>query len=459
MKWWNKRSEIAPKTDASMLAFEALVDLACSYDGFQREAAVAELVRRADPRAIAPLLVRTGDWVPQVRLSAQQGLAKLMRDEFVAQWAHALPELAYVLRVRRADLGELIAAIEQFMRRNVDALEQHARAPDNAMRRWMFALRLGQPHTGAELRDVLRRGLRSNELLTSQLCLKALDRLPEPAQRREVLEAALRSRLPRVKTAAMRELLVLLAGADAQSIVRAMCFDRSPAVRSLAVSALAAGREEIADRAKETLRSPAGDARQRAAALHLLWLLKDPEALVLARTWVASPVVSLRRLARWLLLAAAQAEHADVGAQLLDILADVSPRVRRIAVEHVRRGGPLPEVEALMRLGLARRHLAHDVLAMLGHGSPWDRLLFVFELMESGDLPGDLAGVITNEVHAWVEAMGNCYVQPLAPQRTRLAWLWERRARWLSGGRPKGPLPHGFPPLVEYHLRAFHAIR
>lgn len=458
MKWWNKRSEIAQKTDASALAFEALVELACSYDGFQREAAVAELVRRADPRAIAPLLVRTGDWVAPVRLAAQQGLANLMRDEFIVQWAHVLPELAYAYRVRRADLRDLIAAIEKFLGRNVDELEQNARAPDNAMRRWMFALRLGQPHTEAELQDMLHRGLRSNEPLTSQLCLNAVARLPEPAQRREVLEAALRSRLPRVRTAAMRELLVV-AGAEVQPIVGTLCFDRSPAVRALAVATLVAGREEIANLAKETLRSPAGDAQQRVAALHVLSLMKDPEALVLARTWMASPVVPLRRLARWLLLTAAKEEHADVGAQLLDMLADASPRVRRIAVEHVLRGGPLPEVGALMRLGLARRDLTRNVLAMLGHGSPWNRLLFVFELMESGDLSEELASVVTNEVHAWGEAMGSCYVQPMTSQRERLAWIWDRRAQLLSEERPKGLLPDGLPPMVEYHLRAFQVIR
>lgn len=455
MKWWNWRSEVAPNVDVGALAFEALVNLACSYDGFQREAAVVELVRRADPRGVAPLLVRTGDWVAQVRLSAQQGLMKLMRDEFVAQWAHALPELAYVYRVQRADLGELIAAIEIFLGRNIDAFEQHAREPDHAMQRWMFALRLAQTHAETGLRDILCQGLRSNELLTSQLCLKAIDRLADLTQRREVLDAALRSRLPRVRSAALRE---LLGGVDGSLVARAMCFDRSAAVRVLAVGTLVSERAEVAACAKEILRTPSGEARQYVAALHVLSLLKDPEAFTEACTQIASPVVPLRRLARLLLLAAAQADHADVGAQLVDILADASPQVRRIAVEHVRRGGPSPEVGALMRLGLARRELTRDVLAILGHASPWDRLLFVFELMESGTLSGELNSTITNEVHAWVEAMGNCYVQPLAIQQTRLARLWDRRERWLSVEGARGLLPDGFPPLVEYHLRAFHVI-
>ena len=456
MKWWKTRVEVAPKTDVSALAFEALAELACAYDGFQRQAAVDELARRVDPRAVAPLLVRTGDWVPQVRQAAQQGLVALMRDECIVQWAHALPELAFAYRVRRADLSDLIAAIEEFLARNVDALVQHARSPDSDMRRWMFTLRLRQAHAETALVEILRQGLRSNELPTSQLCLQTAELLRDPAHRREVLEAALRSRLPRVKTTAMRELLAS-ADDDAQSFVRTMCFDRSSAVRSLAVGALlAAERDEVADRAQQILSAPASDAWLRVAALHVLSLLNDPQALVLARALVASPVVALRRLARWLVLS--EAKEEAVGAQLLEILVDASPRVRRLAVEHVRRGAPLPNLEALMRLGLERRELAREVLAMLGCGSPWDRLLFVLELLEGGAPSGELADGITNELHAWIEAMGNCYVQPQARQRARLASLWTKRAQLLPDERPKGLLPHGFPEMTEYHLRAFHII-
>jgi hypothetical protein len=455
MTWWKTRIDAELEANVSALSFDALAELACAYNGFQRQAAVDELARRADPRAIAPLLVRTGDWVSQVSQAAQKGLVTLMRDEFIAQWAHALPELAFAYRIRRSDLRELIAAIEEFLVRNVDALEQHARSPDSAMRRWMFTLRLRQPHADAALVQILRQGLRSNELPTSQLCLQAAEQLREPALRREVLEAALHSRLPRVKTAAMRELLVAADG-DAQLFIRTMCFDRSSAVRSLAVGALVAGRDEVADRAKEILSSSARDARRQVAALHVLSLLKDPQALVLARALVASPVVALRRLARWLVLS--ETEGNAVGAELLEILVDASPRVRRLAVEHVRRGAPLPNLDALMRLGLERRELARDVLAMLGCGSPWDRLLFVFELLEAGTLSGDLADGITNELHAWIKVMGNCYVQPQARQSARLASLWMKRAQLLPDERPKGLLPHGFPELTEYHLRAFHVI-
>jgi hypothetical protein len=51
----------APETAIAALAFEELTALSLSWDGHQREAAVNELARRADPRAIGPLARNTPD--------------------------------------------------------------------------------------------------------------------------------------------------------------------------------------------------------------------------------------------------------------------------------------------------------------------------------------------------------------------------------------------------------------
>jgi len=456
MKWWKTRTEALPALEMRALDAGALMGLARSCDGYQREAAVVELVRRADPQAIPVLLVGVGDWVLEVRRAAMQGLAVFMRDEFIAQWAHALPELAFVYRVRRTDLRDLRSAIEDFLARNIDLLEQHAPALDDEMRRWLFTLRLQQrtPDQPA-LQDLLGRAVRSNDLLTALLCLNAADRLQAPASRRAVFESASRSRLPRVRMMALRELLSLQEH-DARPLLRGMCFDTSAAVRSLAVGALASERDEISARAKEILDRPGCEARWTVSALHVLHLLEDPQAIVLARSMAQSPAVPLRRLARWLMLSAAQGDELDE--QLMALAADPSPKMRRLAVDRIRRGAPLPNPDALMRLGLERRELAMDVIAMLGSGSPWDRLLFVMKLLDGEPPSGRLRNAINIELDAWGKAMANSYVQPRQDRAASLAALWGRRFELLPANRPSGLLPYGFPKEVEYHLRAFRVI-
>jgi len=89
------------------------------------------------------------------------------------------------------------------------------------------------------------------------------------------------------------------------------------------------------------------------------------------------------------------------------------------------------------------------VMAMLGSGSPWDRLLFVMQLLD-GELPsGKLRNAIDVEFDAWGKAMAHSYVQPRRDQAARLAALWGRRPELL---------PRGFPKEVEYHLHAFSVI-
>jgi hypothetical protein len=447
MKWWDTRIEPVPNANYATLELEGLVELTRSYDGYQREAAVAELVRRAEPQAIAALLVCSGDWVWQVSRAARQALAIFMREEFVAHWAQALPELAFAYRVRRTDLRDLLEAIEAFLARNVEALERHAPSPDSWGRRWMFSLRLNQPLTEQALLELLHRGIGTSDLPIARLCLKAAGRLQEPSHRLEVLEAASRSRLPRVRIAALRELLAA-ADLDEQPFAHAMCMDSSAAIRALAVGALTEGREELARRAKHILQQPASNARLCVCALHVLSLLGDPQALVFARELSASsPVVALRRLARWLVLSATPAEAIET--ELIETLADESPKVRRLAVEHIRRGAFLPSPEALMRLVLERRQLTIDVRDVLRIGSPWDWLLFILELLESEVLMAELAEAMTDELHSWSRAMTQCYVQPQATQRTRLARLWTQRARLL---------PHGLLKQTEVCLRQFHVI-
>lgn len=455
MKWWKTRTEALPALEMRALDAGALMGLARSCDGYQREAAVVELIRRADPQAIPVLLVGVGDWVLEVRRAAMQGLAVFMRDEFIAQWAHALPELAFVYRVRRTDLHDLRSAIEDFLAHSINALEQHAPAMDDEMRRWLFTLRLQRTHDHPALQDLLCRAVRSNDLLTALLCLNAAERLQASASRRAVFESASRSRLPRVRMMALRELLSLQEH-DARPLLRGMCFDTSAAVRSLAVGALGSERDEISAHAKEILDRPGCEARWTVSALHVLHLLEDPQAIVLARSMAQSPAVALRRLARWLMLSAVQGDELDE--QLMALAADPSPKMRRLAIDHIRRGAPLPNPDALMRIGLERRELAMDVIAMLGSGSPWDRLLFVMKLLD-GELPSDkLRNAINIELDAWAKAMANSYVQPRQDRAASLAALWGRRFELLPANRPSGLLPYGFPKEVEYHLRAFRVI-
>lgn len=232
--------------------------------------------------------------------------------------------------------------------------------------------------------------------------------------------------------------------------------DRSAAIRVLAVSALTKGREELACRAREILEQPASNGQPCISALHVLFLLRDPQALMFAHALTASsPLVPLRRLAHWLVLSATPAD--DIEPALIAALADESPKVRRLAVEHIRRGAFLPSPQALMRLVLERGELTIEVKAVLRIGSPWDWLVFILQLPEREPLTAGLANAMTEELHAWSLAMSECHVQPPAAQRESLARLWTQKAGLLPD-KYSWDLPEGLLKQTELYLRKFHLV-
>lgn len=426
--WWSKRTQASRPVDITAQPFEAVLERTRSWDGREREAALHELVRRDDPRAIAALLVRAGDWVPQVRAVAQRGLHVFLRNDCVHQWAAALPELAFLRRIQRTDLSAILAAIDQFLTPHVDTLSSATQTLDKTTRRWLFTLRLKRAPDDAARAALLCEQVRSSDLPIAHMCLRAAHGQPQP-QCREILESALRSRLPRVRITAARDLLGL-PDFDAQPLLRALCFETSAAVRTMAVHWLAQGREEVLAHAQTLLQNHASSVSLRVAALHLLSLLDKARALDAAQDLVAAPAPALRRLARTLRLAAAQGAAQDE--ELLATLADPSPKVRKLAVRQVSRGAPLPDTQRLIGLGVAHRSMARQVLTMLHCASPWDWLQFMLELLDRDPMPEDQTQMIASEIQVWTEHMAHCFVSPTAQQRARLASLWARKNQLLA---------------------------
>jgi hypothetical protein len=266
-----------------------------------------------------------------------------------------------------------------------------------------------------------------------------------------VFEAALRSRLPRIRDAAVRALLRLPAVHD-QTLLRELCFDGSAELRATAAAVLHSGREVVVARATATLDNVATSPRQQGIALHALSLLEKPAALARATQRLEAASTSLRRMARSLRLQAVQ--DAALDEEMLTTLADPSAKVRRLVVELVRRGTTAPSAEALRALGLQRMELAADIFAILRRGSPWERLSFALELLSTTTPEPALRQRIKQELKSWTAV--RFLVQPDAQQRARLAALWgDRHAGLRHLHRLVGT---DMVEKIETRLRAFQVL-
>ena len=84
--------------------------LSSHHNGFVREVAVRELSELPSPEALAALLERVNDWVPQVRQLANAGVQRYLVPEHTPALLHALQPLMALAERQRADHRETLAA-------------------------------------------------------------------------------------------------------------------------------------------------------------------------------------------------------------------------------------------------------------------------------------------------------------------------------------------------------------
>lgn len=97
-------------------AVELVGGATLNQSGYVRQAALVQLARVPHPRAVAYVLPRLGDWVPQVRDEAERTLQQIMRVGAAEWFTEYYPIVQRLLRVGRVDLRDAQARIFSYLR-------------------------------------------------------------------------------------------------------------------------------------------------------------------------------------------------------------------------------------------------------------------------------------------------------------------------------------------------------
>jgi len=201
------------------------------YNGFVREVAVRELSRQPSPEALAVLIERLNDWVPQVRDLAADALKTYFSPAHVHAWLSALGPLMALQAQRRIDHGPTLTAIHTILQ-SMDCRDQvyaeFLRQQGKAAR-YLFALLLEDTQTTQTL---LRGALAHRDSSVRLMAVVASQTLPAVQRLPLLLEALPRSGA-KVRARVLYALLPLLA--DPASVLHEALLDASPAVRNLAL--------------------------------------------------------------------------------------------------------------------------------------------------------------------------------------------------------------------------------
>ena len=463
MEWMNRllRGEKPrPPTSArSLLAWDELVALARSRDGRQRQAAVRALSSSSHGPALPVLLERLNDWVDAVRRDARVAVDNFLRDELLDTWIDALPGVAALTRGARADHAETLARIVDWLvepsrlARLRLAGTPVPRAVERLLSRALMRAQTAAPQRLAAWRDAFRSAdiVLAGDAADALRAAAAAD-ADHDVYSRSLLTAlardALESRFSRIRLVGLRVALAL-APADGLQMARTMCFDRNANARALAIAAL---RDDAATMTALVAQAIAGldeslTARERATALETLCALNGARGLAACHDLLRDPVPAVRATALRRVLADAIAERRD--ALVAEALADLSSKVRRIAVAQVHRGASPPSLETLASLSRTRPAALASLLAVSVHLPPWDRFTLLLQWVPRFEPATPAADLVGTALVKWSADMRHCYVAPTAGQNDAA------RHAWAAG---RDLLPRSLQELAAFHLRSFGVL-
>lgn len=204
--------------------------LSTHCNGFVREVAVRELSGKPSSDALAALLERINDWVPQIRQIALDGVQRYLVPEHAAALLHALQPLMALAERQRADHSQTLAATRSVLQAPEVRSEVEAAftARNGKAARFLFTLLLEASDNPAAL---LNKALGHREMTVRQLAVSACQALPAELARPLLLQA-FKTPGASVRVNALRCLLPLLD--EPRALLREALLDPSAAVRSLA---------------------------------------------------------------------------------------------------------------------------------------------------------------------------------------------------------------------------------
>lgn len=204
--------------------------LSSHHNGFVREVAVRELSELPSPEALAALLERVNDWVPQVRQLANAGVQRYLVPEHTPALLHALQPLMALAERQRADHRETLAAARTVLQGAEvrDAVLAAFLVKHGKAARFLFDLLLEASDKPTYL---LGTALAHREMTVRQMAVSACRSLPAE-QAVPLLQSALATPGASVRAKALHALLGLLD--DPRELLCGALLDASPAVRNLA---------------------------------------------------------------------------------------------------------------------------------------------------------------------------------------------------------------------------------
>jgi hypothetical protein len=410
--WFGPHGQWRQLTDAAWAGSHplALLLTACTGDGRLRQRAVMTPLMRRDQRLLPVLLIRTADWVKQVRDDAR----RVLPEALDAADADGLMQAAGVaLAMRDWHRGDFaVAAVSEALRTGSDETLDAARASDDIqVRRLAYRVWLASGRANSDA--LVQAALTERDIICQSLCAEATVRAAVRDVQRDTLDRLLAARFVRVRVEALAGLVQIGQPEAAEDFLA----DRSAMLRATAQWAMRRAGRDAAEQYRTMLAS-GDDSRLRGvvAGLGECGTADDVESLAgflrHERPAVrAEAVRAVRRLGGGL-------------GQIAEMPTDPAPSVVRAVTAALRNRPDLLTAERLWELLGADqpRHIRRGAFNLLIAGDTWTRIEADLGLVADPD--DRLRAYASSDLTGWLHReAATTYQMPPPPKRERLRRL------------------------------------
>jgi HEAT repeat protein len=410
--WWQEESRrVKPPQVEELTApneLDALGLLSMHSNGYVREAAVRKLAGKTDGAELPFLLVRINDWAKPVRERARVAVSARMRESYAVQVLRCMPLILRVRHGERDDHRWLMEAVAKLLSQTecADVLHAGIQSKDRTLR--VACMRLAVDANSSVASKALETALSDSDSMVrfwaSRHMLSTLSAEKIPALCRRLIEDPF---MP-VRREALSA-LVKPGDDSARLALESALLDRHASIREFARFHLR-GKVDVVAIYREAVSSATG--RKLATAIRGLGESGTGVDAVVIAPFLRSPVVMLRKAA---IVAVGRLAPKEMLGDLLDALADSSPRVAREAMGILREHAGHVADEALSFLkehpeSSVRRH-ALALVCLLGK---WMQLPAI--LAACRDASPEVSLAAAHAIRTWLSNCNRSYVSPSKAQ-------------------------------------------
>lgn len=212
------------------LPIAELLELSCSYSGYEREKAVYALgISNKAQEALPFLFPRVNDWVLEVRTAAKVAILNLATPNNAAAFIQCLPQLYHLRECEREAHNQFITTIETFLIAHKTFIIQGIENNNTKIASKCYSL--AYTHQLLDAYNLLIIGIKHSEVSIRKQALQLFPAIPETEQI-QFFENALKSKFMPFKRIALQ---YFLKNGVSETFAIDFLFDHHIAIRNIAI--------------------------------------------------------------------------------------------------------------------------------------------------------------------------------------------------------------------------------